>query len=46
MPVGKKVQEVVKHIRITGTGNVLRSIKITQADGDSSLMLIEKSTKQ
>lgn len=46
LPVGKKVQEVIKRIRITGTGNALRSINITQADGDSSLMLIEKSTKQ
>ncbi|MGA8259603.1 MAG: LolA-related protein [Arenicellales bacterium] len=45
-PVGKKAQEVVKQIQITGTGHTLRSIEITQADGDSSLMLIEKSTKQ
>ncbi|HUY02191.1 MAG TPA: LolA-related protein [Rhodocyclaceae bacterium] len=34
-------QAVVKQIRIAGAGDAVRSIAITQADGDSSLMLIE-----
>jgi hypothetical protein len=42
LPLEEKMQAVVKRIRITGTRAALRSIEITQADGDSSLMLIEK----
>lgn len=42
VPVDEKMQAVVKQIRITGVRDMLRSIEITQADGDSSLMLIEK----
>ncbi len=42
LPVDEKMQAVVKSIRITGAENTVRSIEITQRDGDSSLMLIEK----
>lgn len=41
-PSDEKMQAVVKRIRIAGVRDVVRSIEITQADGDSSLMLIEK----
>lgn len=44
VPVNEKMQAVVKRIRIAGVQNAVRSIEITQADGDSSLMLIEKLT--
>ena len=33
---------VITRIRIAGVRDAVRSIEITQADGDSSLMLIEK----
>jgi outer membrane lipoprotein-sorting protein len=42
LPVDEKMLAVVKRIRISGAGYELRSIEITQADGDSSLMLIER----
>ena len=42
LPMDEKMQAVVKRIRIAGMGDAVRSIEITQADGDSSLMLIEK----
>jgi len=42
VPLDEKMQAVVKRIRIAGVRDALRSIEITQADGDSSLMLIEK----
>ena len=42
VPADEKMQAVVKHIRIAGVRDVVRSIEITQADGDRSLMLIEK----
>jgi hypothetical protein len=41
-PVNEKMRGVVKGIRIAGMRETVRSIEITQADGDSSLMLIEK----
>ncbi|MDO8206539.1 MAG: LolA-related protein [Gallionella sp.] len=44
LPVNEKMQAVVKRIRIAGVRDAVRSIEITQADGDSSLMLIEKLT--
>jgi outer membrane lipoprotein-sorting protein len=44
LPLDEKIQAVVKRIRIAGMGNAVRSIEITQTDGDSSLMLIEKLT--
>jgi len=42
LPLDEKMQAVVKRIRIAGARNAVRSIEINQADGDSSLMLIEK----
>ena len=42
LPTDKKMLTVVKHIRISGIGDEVRSIELTQADGDSSLMKIEK----
>ena len=42
LPVDEKIQAVVKYIRIMGMGDSVHSVEITQADGDSSLMLIEK----
>ena len=42
LPVDEKMRAVVKHIRIAGVRDAVRSIEITQVDGDSSLMLIEK----
>ena len=42
LPVDEKMQAVVKRIRITGARDTVRSIEINQADGDSSLMLIER----
>jgi hypothetical protein len=42
-PVNEKMQAVIKNIRIAGTRDTLRSIEINQADGDRSLMLVEKA---
>lgn len=42
LPLDEKMQAVVKRIRIAGVRDAVRSIEITQADGDSSLMLVEK----
>ncbi len=42
LPVDEKMQAVVRRIRIAGMHDAVRSIEITQTDGDSSLMLIEK----
>jgi outer membrane lipoprotein-sorting protein len=42
LPLHEKMQTAVKRIRIAGVRDAVRSIEITQADGDSSLMLIEK----
>ena len=44
LPVDEKMQTTVKRIRITGVRNAVRSIEIIQADGDRSLMLIERLT--
>ena len=41
-PVNEKMRAVVMRIRIAGVRDAVRSIEITQTDGDSSLMLIEK----
>lgn len=43
LPTDEKMQAVVKRIRIAGVRDTVRSIEISQADGDSSMMLIEKS---
>lgn len=42
LPLNKKMRAVVKRIRIAGVRDAVRSIEITQSDGDSSLMHIEK----
>jgi outer membrane lipoprotein-sorting protein len=42
LPVEENMQAVVKRIRIAGGGYDVHSIEITQADNDSSIMLIEK----
>jgi outer membrane lipoprotein-sorting protein len=42
LPLDKKMQEVVKRIRIAGARDQVKSVEIVQADGDSSLMVIEK----
>ncbi len=42
LPIDIKMQKVVKRILIAGEKNSVRSIDITQTDGDSSVMLIEK----
>jgi hypothetical protein len=42
LPLNEKMQAVVKRIRIEGVRDAVRSIEITQSDGDSSVMLIEK----
>ncbi len=42
IPLSDKMQAVVKNIRIGGTRDVVRSIETNQADGDRSLMLIER----
>ena len=42
LPMDEKMQAVVKRIRVAGVRDTVRSIEITQADGDSSLMLIKK----
>ena len=46
LPTDEKMQAVVKRIRIAGVRDTVRSIEITQADGDSSQMLIEKLAVQ
>ena len=42
LPLDEKMQAVVKRIRIAGVRDAVRSIEITQSDGDSSLMLIQQ----
>jgi hypothetical protein len=42
LPVDEKIQAVIKRIRITGARHAVSSIEINRADGDRSLMLIEK----
>ena len=42
IPAEAKMLAVVKRIRIAGAGDAVNRIEISQADGDSSLMLIEK----
>ena len=41
LPTHKKMQAVVKHIRIAGVRDEVSSVEVTQTDGDSSLMRIE-----
>lgn len=42
LPVNSKMKQVVERILITGVRDEVRSIDVTQTDGDSSRMLIEK----
>ena len=42
LPMDDKMQAAVKRIRIAGVRDAVRSVEITQADGDSSLMFIDK----
>ena len=44
IPTTKKMQSVIKKIRITGVREAVSSVEVTQTDGDSSLMLIENLT--
>jgi outer membrane lipoprotein-sorting protein len=41
-PFDEKMKAVVRRIRITGSEGQVASVEIDQADGDSSLMVIEK----
>jgi len=41
-PLDPRVGAVIARIRMEGVGDVVRSVEILQADGDSSLMAIEK----
>ncbi len=42
-PLNEKMAAVIQRISITGAREQIRSIEISQADGDSSVMTIEKS---
>ena len=42
LPLDEKMLAVVQRIRINGARDQLRSVEVSQADGDSSLMTIEK----
>ena len=42
LPLDEKMQAVIQRIHISGVRDQVRSIAITQADGDSSVMTIEK----
>jgi len=42
LPADEKMQAVVRRIRISGARDAVSRIEIVQADGDSSLMLVEK----
>lgn len=44
LPSDEKMQAIIKHIRIAGAQQSVNSIEIIRADGDRSLMLIEKLT--
>jgi outer membrane lipoprotein-sorting protein len=44
VPRDEKMKAVVQRIRIAGVRDQVKSIAITQADGDSSLMVVTEST--
>ena len=46
LPLDAKMQAVIKRIRISGVRDQVNDIEIIQADGDSSLMTIEKLAAQ
>jgi hypothetical protein len=41
-PLDKKMLAVVERIRMTGVRDAVRSVEVNQADGDSSLMVIQR----
>ena len=41
VPTNKKLQNLLKHIRIAGSDNQIHSIEVLQVDGDRSYMLIQ-----
>jgi hypothetical protein len=41
-PFDEKMKAVVRRVRITGSEGQVGSVEIDQADGDSSMMVIEK----
>ena len=43
VPVDEKMQAVIKRIRISGAQDQVKRVEISQADGDSSLMVIDKA---
>ncbi len=45
VPLDKKMLAVVERIRMTGVRDAVRSVEVNQADGDSSLMLIQRMTR-
>jgi hypothetical protein len=44
VPTDEKMKAVVQRIRIAGVLDQVKSIEITQADGDSSLMVVKEAT--
>jgi hypothetical protein len=42
LPLDEKMRAVVQRIRIAGSADEVRSVEISQADGDHSLMTIQK----
>jgi outer membrane lipoprotein-sorting protein len=44
LPLDDKMRAVVQRIRIGGAGGEVRSVEINQADGDRSVMAIEKAS--
>lgn len=44
VPLDEKMQSVIKRIRISGAADQVKAVEIIQADGDSSVMVIEKAT--
>ena len=45
-PIDSKMKKMVERIRISGVEDELRTIEISQADGDSSLMTIQQTEAQ
>ncbi len=44
-PLSDRLRNVVRTIRIGGARDAVRSVEVTQADGDHSLMLIERRAR-
>jgi hypothetical protein len=45
-PLSEKTLAVIRHVRIAGARDAVRSIETVQTDGDRSLMLIERLARQ